>query len=337
MSDSETVPFPSPTVSDRARRSTRGTCWSSRGGCWFRASARTAGTGTRPRCWCVPTCRRRIDRGPRRRGARRRRGRRPGPSRPVGSGRRPAPCTSERSADPACPASGRIVRRRSEIECSAKNSGPTRRNVASSATALAPFSQNSNVRPRAGIRPRTSRTVEPVGLVEDAQRLHPAAQTGFVHRVLERDPYAGQPGGDRLRAGRPRAGRRPDRHGGGPCHGQSLSRRPAVSGAATRRYGRRSSSRRMSMWPRCRAVSSSMWTRTHRNVKSAYSPVTLVVSRPSAAAAVMARDRSARRFVEREQLVDGVVLGGVEVPVGVVIEAVRCPTVGRDPVRRGGT
>lgn len=43
---------------------TRGTCWSSRAGCSCRTRGRTAGGGTRPRCWCARRCRR----GPRRGG-----------------------------------------------------------------------------------------------------------------------------------------------------------------------------------------------------------------------------------------------------------------------------
>ena len=75
---------------------------------------------------------------PGRRSARTRR-----PSRSGGSGRRRRPAASARPAGPAGRASGRSASARSLTGCAAKNSAPTRRRVASSATALAPFSQNS--------------------------------------------------------------------------------------------------------------------------------------------------------------------------------------------------
>ena len=77
------------------RRSTRGTCSSSRAGCSCRTAGRTAGRGTPPRCSCGRTCRRPPARAswP---AARRRCGRRPRPRRSARSGRRRAAATSAR-------------------------------------------------------------------------------------------------------------------------------------------------------------------------------------------------------------------------------------------------
>ena len=96
---------------ERRRRSTRDTCSSSRAGCSCRSSARTAGTGTRPRCWCGPRCRR-----PPRPGSRSARSARAMPAnasshddrRVVVDARRAA--AAARRAGPAARASGRSAR-----------------------------------------------------------------------------------------------------------------------------------------------------------------------------------------------------------------------------------
>ena len=64
------------------------------------------------------------------------------------------------------------------MECRAKNSGVTRRLVASSATALAPFSQNSAIlRPPCVLGPRATGTVEAMALVEPRQCRRRAGRT----------------------------------------------------------------------------------------------------------------------------------------------------------------
>ena len=124
------------------RRSTRGTCSSSRAGCWCRAGARAAGRGTPPRCSCGRRCRRRHGRGRRARTGRRppRRTHRPSRWAVVVAPRRTVHGWVSR---PCWPSQWSVWAASSTTECVAKNSGPTRRTVASSATAFAPFSQNS--------------------------------------------------------------------------------------------------------------------------------------------------------------------------------------------------
>ncbi len=77
----------------------------------------------------------------------------------------------------------------------AKNSGVARSVVASSATALAPFSQNSAVRrcPGSRIRPGTAHAVEAVDLIELAQRTRGPPRPHFLHGSFQRDSYAGYP------------------------------------------------------------------------------------------------------------------------------------------------
>ena len=152
----------------RRRRSTRGTCSSSRAGCWCRTAARRAGTGTRPRCWCVPTCRRPPRRASRSavqlRGDQRERVVPRDRLVVVGAARRTIgwvsrPCLLEPMVATAPAARRPRARRRTPAS--------TRCAVASSATALAPFSQNSP--PSAwlvGIGPGAARAIEAVLLVD---------------------------------------------------------------------------------------------------------------------------------------------------------------------------
>ena len=70
----------------------------------------------------------------------------------------------------------------------------TRRVVASSATALAPFSQNSKRDVLCGLGPRAARAVEALLLVEPEQRAHAPAQAHLVVDVPERADHRGQSG-----------------------------------------------------------------------------------------------------------------------------------------------
>ena len=129
----------------RRRRSTRGTCSSSRAGCSCRTAARRAGRGTPPRCWSGPTCRRWPRRGWRARAARRRSARRRRPRRSARSASRPRARTIG-CGEPALGVEPVVGLRAQVGDASARRrtSGVDRaRVVASSATAFAPFSQNS--------------------------------------------------------------------------------------------------------------------------------------------------------------------------------------------------
>ena len=139
-----TLALPMPIDSgQRDAASTRGTCSSSRAGCWCRTPGRTAGRRTRPRWRPARRCRSRL----------------------VGAGQRaqlgadqveglvPVDRLVVRAArpldhgvgDPALLAEPVLACARRARRCcaAAKNSGVARCRVASSATALAPFSQNS--------------------------------------------------------------------------------------------------------------------------------------------------------------------------------------------------
>ena len=117
---------------------------------------------------------------------------RPRPRRTIGSVSRPCwPSQwSERAAS-------------SPIECSAKNSASIRRSVASSATALAPFSQNSacDALPGRRLGPRAARAVEAVDLVDPQQGQRAPAHAHLVQPGGEPRDHAGHPGRRRASAG----------------------------------------------------------------------------------------------------------------------------------------
>ncbi len=93
-----------------------------------------------------------------------------------------------------------VCSRRNATECAAKNAASTRLRVASQATALAPFSQNSAwlavLDGRVG--PGAARAVEAVGLVHPQQRLQRPRRPHLRQRVPHRDDDAGQSHGGRL-------------------------------------------------------------------------------------------------------------------------------------------
>ena len=94
------IPCRSRSLRSAPRPTTRGTCWSSPEGCWCRSCAPSAGRGTRPRCWCGPTCRTQPRWGsPARAGVRRSTGTHR-PSRSAGSADRRHAAPSDGSAGP---------------------------------------------------------------------------------------------------------------------------------------------------------------------------------------------------------------------------------------------
>ncbi len=100
------------------------------------------------------------------------------PSRSARSGWRPGARYIGSVSRPLASSQWSVCSRRSATECAAKNAASTRLRVASQATALAPFSQNSAcLRSRRGrVAPGAGRAVEAVGLVDPQQRPHRAGR-----------------------------------------------------------------------------------------------------------------------------------------------------------------